>query len=220
MAFPSVDPSSFQMPDVMSSHLTMPQPQTGGMFGNPYAGSDWWRQGAADALTAFGASLMARSSPQVAQQMMAGVQQQRMMNRQAQLSMLQSNLEFNRQMQMAQLGAQLKMQYPDSPLAQALYAQGLRPGDPQFQSAMATEAKNLQDPVVNAGLYGPVLRSQVAGAANAKPQPTAAAIAALKANPNLAADYDAQFGPGASAQVLGNGGQTAPAQSGGFSGNY
>jgi hypothetical protein len=180
MAMPSVDPSAFgATPDVFSQGFTMPPPQTGGMFGNPYAGKDWWRQGAADALTAFGASLMARSSPQVAQQMMAGVQNERIMNRQAQLAMLQSNLEFQRQMQLAQLSAQLKMQYPDSPLAQALYAQGLRPGDPQFQQAMQKEGQNLLNPVIPIPLYGAVTRDQVVGAPGGQPAPQGVTFTAL-----------------------------------------
>jgi hypothetical protein len=105
----------------------------------------------------------------MASALMEGVQQKRVLNRQAQIAMLQSNLEFQRQMQMAQLQARLNIQYPTGDFAQSEYQRGVAPGSSEWQQDWSTYNHNLLDPVVNAGPYGPVLRSSVAGAATAKP---------------------------------------------------
>lgn len=104
------------------------------------------------------------------------------------------NLEMQRQMAMLPLQAQLKLMYPDGDFAQSLYASGIMPGTPEWTKAMQTRTQNELDPAVVTP-QGMMLRSQIAGAMNAKPL-TDADIAAMD----------------------GKGGQTAPAQSGGFLG--
>lgn len=117
--------------------------------------------------------------------------QQRMFDQQQKMAILRDNLEFQRQMQIAQQAAQLKLLYPDGDKAQIAFQSGLRPGTPGWDAYWQKQADLSQNPVVNAGPYGPVLYNQVAGVANAKP---------------LTDDDIAKM----------SGGQTAPAPSGTF----
>lgn len=113
------------------------------------------------------AGFLAGMYPRYADSFLAPMMARENFGRQAQLAMLQNNFELQRQMQLAKMGAELKMY--ESPLAQTLLARGIAPGSQEWNSAFSTNQANLLDPVVNAGPYGPVLRSQVSGAANAKP---------------------------------------------------
>lgn len=163
MAFPSADFSGVGPTNLSQfGQFTMPAPNTGGMFGG---GKVQIQPGNAIA------GYLAGRFPQYASSFLAPTMAREQLNREAQLAMLQNNLEFQRQMQLAQFQAQLGQQYPTDPLSVALRQAGVMPGTPAWQQAQATQASNLQNPVVNAGMYGPVLRSQVDAAGQAPTAP-------------------------------------------------
>lgn len=212
MAYPTADMSQVGPVD-MSQYTTlqMPQPNANGMFGG---GKVQINPG--NALAGY----LAGRFPQYASSFLQPIVAREQMNREGQLAILRDNLEFNRQMQMAQLNARLALQYPTDEFSVLERAAGNAPGSPGYQKdAASTLNAKYTNPITNAGLYGPVVYSQVAGAANAPPAPNAAAIARLKANPQAErANFEAAFGPGSAAQYLGSGGPTQPA-SGGFLGS-
>lgn len=152
-----------QMNPIDPSAIQANLPQRRGLFGGMFAGATMQP---GNALAGF----LAGMYPQYASSFMAPMlQRQRIQGEMAAQANLQ-NMEFQRQLQLLPYQMQAKMY--ENPLAQTLLAQGISPGDPRWNSAMATQQTNLQDPVVNAGQWGPVLRSQVAAAAN-QPPPSA-----------------------------------------------
>jgi hypothetical protein len=125
------------------------------MFGG---GRDW-----RTALMAAAAGFMARTRPGMAQSMMQGIQDKRTLDRQAQLAMLKDDMEFKRQMALAQQTAQLRLLYPDGDFAQSLLQSGIQPGTPEWSKAMQTRVQNELDPAVVTP-QGMMLRSQITGA--------------------------------------------------------
>jgi hypothetical protein len=170
--FPNIDPSQFSNlqfqtpfgspPASMAPQMPPQAPQTPvqaqmapqGMFGGGRL---------QNALMAAAAGFLARTRPGMAQSLMQGVQDQRTLNRQSQLAMLKDNLDFQRQMQLAQANVKLKLQYPDGDFATSLIQSGIYPGTPEWTHAMQTHVQNELDPAVVTP-KGMMLRSQITGA--------------------------------------------------------
>jgi hypothetical protein len=136
-------------------------PQRRGMFAG--LGSALRNVNPGDVVSAF----LAGMYPQYAQAYEGPMLQRQRIQGEMQAQANLQNLEFQRQLQMLPFQMQAKMY--ENPLAQTLLAQGIQPGTPQWNQAMATQQQNLMDPVVNAGPWGPVLRSQVQQAAQTQP---------------------------------------------------
>jgi hypothetical protein len=108
----------------------------------------------------------------------------------------------------------------DTPFLKELVAEGLRPGTPEFKSAL--QAKREGDPYIAVSGVGLFLKSDVTkAAAQGKTEVTPlipqAAITMLKNDPKLAADFDRKYrtddNPNPSARILGG-------QTGAPSGNF
>src|SRR5689334_12201332 len=135
---PALAPAPFLPPSPMPNLPQLPNMGSGGMFGG---GSRFQ-----DALMAAAAGFLARRSPGMAESLMSGVQQKRILNRQSQLAMLQSNLEFERQMRL--LPIQYQMRLLDNPFVQTEIQAGVMPGTPQFATDAKTHQQNELDPIV------------------------------------------------------------------------
>lgn len=150
-----------QMQPIDPATIQAQLPQRRGMFAG--LGSALRNVNPGDVVSAF----LAGMYPQYAQAYEGPMLQRQRIQGEMQAQANLQNLEFQRQLQMLPFQMQAKMY--ENPLAQTLLAQGIQPGTPQWNQAMATQQQNLMDPVVNAGPWGPVLRSQVQQAAQTQP---------------------------------------------------
>jgi hypothetical protein len=135
-----------------------------GMFGGAFAPGGVGRNIAG----AIGDMLMQRAG---GQPMFSPMMRQQ---RQAQLQMqhikAQQDAEYERQIALAQVQAQLKLQYPDGEFATELRQGGVQPGTPEWTQAMHTKAQNALDPVVMTP-QGPMLRSMILNGGGGQPAP-------------------------------------------------
>ena len=146
------------------SSLPQMAPRSGGFLGGMFGGGNG-KFGVGQAIVAALNGYLAGTRGPSQE---VGLGNLKMMNEQRMFQM-QQQFEFQRQLALAEAAARLRLQYPDSPLAQSLYQSGVAPGTPGWEAAMKRDVDLKQNPVVNAGPYGPVLYNQVAGAAAAKP---------------------------------------------------
>jgi hypothetical protein len=100
-----------------------------------------------------------------------------------------------------------------SGIARELTDAGYKPGTPEFNEAMKGVIQNKYASEYVDGRGATRRRSALQLEGGPQPPPPNEAIAELRANPGSAAQFDEIFGQGASARILGNGGQTQPASS-------
>jgi len=127
-----------QMQPIDPNSIQTQLPQRRGMFGGGNVGN---------AISAGLNGFLAGMYPRDASSFLAPqMQQQRIRGEMMAQANLQ-NMEFQRQLALLPLQAQLKLMYPDNEDAQLAYQAGIMPGTPQWQQYMKQIANNRADPL-------------------------------------------------------------------------
>jgi len=141
-----------QMQSIDPNSIQTQLPQRRGMFGgvsiNP-----------GNAIAGF----LAGMYPKYADSFLAPMMQRQRIQGEMQAQANLQNMEFQRQLALAQQQAQLRLLYPDGDFATALRQSGVVPGTPEWTQAMQTRVQNELDPAVVTP-QGRTLRSHVTGA--------------------------------------------------------
>jgi hypothetical protein len=120
-------------------------PQRRGMFAG--LGSALRNVNPGDVVSAF----LAGMYPQYAQAYEGPMLQRQRIQGEMQAQANLQNLEFQRQLALAQQSAMLKLQYPSDDFSLTLYQAGYRPGTPEWTAMMKQRAQAQADPAVQTG---------------------------------------------------------------------